>query len=117
MLAHLPRHLPAWPLMLADIGQPSAADVAAVLDVSRRTVERWNAAGQAPRVAALAIYRLTRWGCSEDPAGRRLQLAESLVLSLRADLIAERLRVAYLQGLQQDTGAAGSANGALWRQT
>jgi len=64
MLAHAPRVLPPLAVVLADIGNPSAADLAAVLDVNVRTVRRWIAADKMPRPSHLALFWLTRWGRS-----------------------------------------------------
>jgi hypothetical protein len=51
MLAHAPRVLPPLAAVLADIGNPSAAELAAVLDVDARTFRRWIAADKMPRVS------------------------------------------------------------------
>ena len=64
MLAHAPRVLPPLAVVLADIGNPTAAAIAAVLDLDERTVRRWIAADKMPRPAHLALFWLTRWGRS-----------------------------------------------------
>lgn len=76
MLNRLPAYTPSLSDMLADIGSPAPAAVAAALGVSPRTVRRWLATGQAPRAAALAVFSITRWGLSlvESEAQRRAQL-------------------------------------------
>lgn len=61
---HVPRALPIWQTILDDLGNPPAHRIARTLGVSERTVYRWNAAEQAPRCAALALFWLTRWGHS-----------------------------------------------------
>lgn len=57
-----PRDLPLWHLILGDLGDPPARQIAKVLGVGLRTVYRWNRTGAAPRAAVLALYWLTRWG-------------------------------------------------------
>ena len=63
-IEQLPRTVPAWDSIVEDLGHPPAERIAAALDVGRSTVYRWHAAHQAPRVAALALFWLTRWGRS-----------------------------------------------------
>ena len=60
----LPRFTPPLSAMLADLGQPTPAQVAQALGVTTRTVHRWIAQDRAPRPAALALYWVTRWGRS-----------------------------------------------------
>ena len=64
MLAHAPRVLPPLAVVLADIGNPSTADLAVVLDVDVRTIQRWIADDKMPRSAHVALFCLTRWGRS-----------------------------------------------------
>jgi hypothetical protein len=65
MLALLPRTLPAFDILADDVGARRPADLAAALDVSTRTAQRWMATGQAPRPACLALFSVSRWGRSE----------------------------------------------------
>lgn len=83
-----PRTLPIWQLILEDLADPPAPRVARVLGVSARTVYRWNAEGQAPRCASLALFWLTRWGRSEVHAAavNDATLAVGYAQSLRAEL-------------------------------
>ena len=53
-----------WDTILADLGTPTAARIGKALGVGASTVYRWNAAGEAPKVACLALFWLTRWGRS-----------------------------------------------------
>jgi hypothetical protein len=64
MLNRLPTQTPPLADMLADLGGPSAPDLARALDVHPRTVARWLADDQAPRTACLSVWWLTRWGFS-----------------------------------------------------
>nr|WP_316641757.1 hypothetical protein [uncultured Roseateles sp.] len=63
-LSKLPRNLPSLDLMLADIGRPSARQLAKALGVSPRTVSRWLATGNASKTAMLALFWMTQWGTS-----------------------------------------------------
>lgn len=65
MLNRLPRHMPPLAMMLADIGNPTPAQLAKALGVSRASVYRWMRAEQAPRAVMLALFWLTRWGMSQ----------------------------------------------------
>ena len=63
-----PAQLPVWELIHNDLGRPRAARIARVLGVGTSTVYRWHATGQAPRMACLALFWLTRWGHSHVSA-------------------------------------------------
>ena len=55
-----PRHAPPWRLMLENLCQLPPARVARVLGLSVRSVQRYNAAGDAPpRVVCLALFWMT----------------------------------------------------------
>jgi hypothetical protein len=112
MLSRAPRALPALPLLLADLGNPSAARIGRALGVSERTAWRWLAAGDAPRPATLALYWLTSWGWSaiEADARNRVAMAEAMAAALareRDALQAEnaRLRACGDFGCANDTSA------------
>lgn len=65
MLNKLPTWLPSLPELMADLGL-TAADVpkmAKALGVSERSVWRWKA-GEAPKMALLSLWWLSRWGHS-----------------------------------------------------
>ena len=64
MLAHAPHVLPPIAVVLADIGNPTAQDLAKLLAMDPRTIERWVRADKMPRAAHLALFWLTRWGRS-----------------------------------------------------
>ena len=59
-----PRSVPAWELIIDDLGRPPAERIATVLGVSRSTVYLCQQAGSGPRIACLALFWLTRWGRS-----------------------------------------------------
>ncbi len=84
MLSLLPRAVPALSVLLADIGQPTTHQLAQALGVTSRTVQRWQAADEAPRVALLALFWLTRWGQSQVDCqavnDARLQFSRALIL-------------------------------------
>ena len=107
-----PRVLPSLAFMLADLGQPCALDLAALLDVHPRTVARWMRAGHAPRAAALALFWMTRWGRSQIDAHavNDARLAHALARSAGDALAASRRENAHLQSV----GDFGSANAAVF---
>lgn len=57
--------MPPLSMMLADVGNPTAAHLAAFLGLHPRTVARWMERGHAPRPVCLALFWLTRWGRSQ----------------------------------------------------
>lgn len=63
MLNRLPKTLPSFAELVADLGHPKAEALAKSLDVSPSTVRRWRRE-QAPRTAILALWWLSRWGQS-----------------------------------------------------
>lgn len=112
MLALLPRHLPALPLLLDDLGAPAPSRLAAALGVSRRTVERWMAAQHAPRLVGLALWPLTRWARSEAECkahnDAQLQAAQVRALQLENEALRRALARVATQA------SPGAANGPLW---
>lgn len=92
LTAHAPRVIPPLSAMLADLGSPSACDLAALLHVHPRTVERWTATDCAPRPALLALFWLTRWGRSAIEAQAVNDAAHAARLARLAQLEADRLR-------------------------
>jgi predicted DNA-binding transcriptional regulator AlpA len=104
-----PASLPIWQAILEDLAHPPVHRISKVLGVSQRTVYRWNAAGQAPKVAQLALFWLTRWGQSAVHAQASndcvlaVQVARSMserVQQLTADL--ERLKAITASGGRHD---------------
>lgn len=93
-----PKALPVWETILQDLGAPSAPRIARALDVGTSTVYRWNQTGQAPRMACLALFWLTRWGRSEIDARATndAMTAAALARSLGEERNALRGRVAVL---------------------
>lgn len=60
----IPRAVPALNVLIEDLGNPSARELAGALDVTERTARRWRADGDAPRAALLALFFASRWGQS-----------------------------------------------------
>jgi hypothetical protein len=95
MLNRLPTWLPTLQELMTDLGL-QAGDVpkiARALGVSDRTVWRWKAS-EAPRMALLSLWWLSRWGHSEWDA--EMHNRTQLALGLRDALWREvaRLRTA-----------------------
>ena len=61
-LAHAPRNPPNWRTLLEGLCQPPNADLARLLGVSVRTIERYNKTDAAPRAVRLALFWLTPYG-------------------------------------------------------
>ena len=94
--------------MLADLGNPAPAELARVLDVPLRTVRRWVREDQAPRVAMLAVFWLTRWGRSqvECHAVNDARMMAALARSRADQLAAAHAELSRLLAI----GDFGSAN-------
>lgn len=108
MLNRLPRHMPALPVILADIGSPPLDLVARTFGVTVTTVKRWMKHG-APKPVLFSLWWLTRWGMStlEAEHFNRAQLSHIMCMALQRrvdELLAE---VARLERLG-DFGAANS---------
>lgn len=105
-LHRLPRQLPPVAVVLSDLGNPTAAQLAQALGVSVRSVWRWQASDW-PRAAQLALFFASRWGWSavESDAMHAVDTSAALVRALRADLEQARAQLARVQALG-DFGAA-----------
>lgn len=95
-IERLPHVLPVWETILHDLGNPSARRIAKALGVGESTVYRWNQTGNAPKVACLALFWLTRWGRSEVDAAATndARMAAGLVQSLTGEREALRRQLA-----------------------
>ena len=94
-IEHAPRAVPAWELIIEDLGKPTPDRIARALGIGRSTVYRWSQHGQAPRVACLALFWLTRWGHSliHTQATNSAMLAAQLARSLDEDRAALQRRL------------------------
>ena len=108
MHPRIPRSLPTWAQMLESLNHPTPARVAKWLGVSERTVWNYNARGQAPRAAMLALFWLTPWGDSALDCDREnlVRVLQSLTNAQGHQLSGLRTRIAYLEAI----GGFGSAN-------
>lgn len=102
-IENAPRTLPIWELILEDLGNPSARQIAKALDVGTSTVHRWGATQRAPRVACLALFWLTRWGRSQVDAQavNDARAAVGLLRALTEERDTLRHRLAALEGQRQ----------------
>ena len=105
-----PSRLPNWQAILEDLGHPPVRRVARVLGLSERSVYRYTQAGDAPRVAMLALFWLTRWGRNavHTQATNDALQACNYVQLLRADVVRLEGELAHVLALA-DTGAANAA--------
>ena len=111
-LHRLPRSLPPARLLLADLGHPTAAELAAGLGVSERTVWRWRAEDQWPRPAHLSLFFASRYGFSvvESEALHQLRTGASLVRALSDQVRRLRGQLEHVQALAEH----GAANAPLY---
>lgn len=84
-----PAGLPSFSTMLQDL-QATPEQLARHLDLSRRQLQRYQAADAAPRVVMLAMFWETRWGRSAADC----EAANWAALHFRRAEIAERQNVA-----------------------
>jgi hypothetical protein len=112
MLRDEPRQLPPLWMMLEDLGKPPAK-LARALGVSLRTLQRWIAADQAPRPAALAIFWATSWGRSIIECDAHNQARQAL--GLAACLQRENARLQRELARVVAAGDFGAANRPLFR--
>lgn len=103
-----PRQLPPLDAIVADIGQPSPAMIGRALGVHERTVYHWQARGEAPRPAHLALFWESRWGRSQlaADAENAAMWARGEAEALRREVGTLQARIAYLEAV----GSFGSAN-------
>lgn len=107
--------LPTFRAMCIDLGNPSARELARVLGVHARTVERWAAADNAPRSALLALFWLTRWGQSalDCELARRAADYSGHIEAVKRENDALRRELARVLA----AGDFGAANRPTWRET
>jgi hypothetical protein len=107
-----PTQTPPIGVLLDDLPTRDAVRIARHLGVSARTLARWVATGNAPRLAHLALFWETRWGLSAGHCdavnGERVALG--LARSLERECATLRARIARLE----ETGDFGAANAPLW---
>lgn len=103
-----PATVPPWHAILADLCHPPAHRVAKVLGTSSRTIKRYNASGNAPRMACLALFWLTSWGRSavDAQATNDARVAVGLMQCLQDRVIELEAAVQHLQAI----GEFGAAN-------
>jgi hypothetical protein len=90
-----PTQTPPVDVMLDDLPTRDQARIARHLGVSARTLARWRASGNAPRLAHLALFWETRWGLSvvhcDAVNGERIALALARSLERERDELHARL--------------------------
>lgn len=103
---------PSFDVLLDDLPTHDARRIARYLGVSPRTLARWKASGNPPRLAYLAVFWETRWGVEtiNCEAINEARIAHGLARALQDQVQALRSRIAYLVGLAD----FGSANAPLW---
>lgn len=108
-----PAGLPSFATMLQDL-PATPRQLAQHLDITPRTMQRYQATGEAPRVVMLAMFWETRWGRSAADC----EAANWAALHYRAAMIERRQNVALrrqLARLEQALAEShGAANSPIW---
>ncbi|MEK8084884.1 hypothetical protein WNB94_00575 [Aquabacterium sp. A3] len=102
----MPRQIPGFRAITEDLGA-TPRDIARSLDVGLSTAYRWLQNDQAPRMACLSLFWLTRWGLSQvdaelfnlhqvhaghaDALQRRVRELESQLLAMRLSHFTETI--------------------------
>lgn len=105
-----PSTLPAWQLLVMDLGNPRPEALAKFLGLGTRTVYRYHRTGQAPRAVCLALFWMTRWGRGQvhTQAVNDAAVIAGYASSLEAELKTTRAQLAQVLALN-GTGAANDA--------
>lgn len=103
-----PRSIPALSQIVPALGGPSPREISRYLEVTERTVYRWQASDDAPRAALLALFWESSYGLSalNCELHNAAQVHKSHANSLTRELVNLRARIARLEKM----GAFGSAN-------
>lgn len=108
-----PGNLPPFSVLLDHLNTRDQAAIARHLDVSARTLSRWQRTDAAPRLAQLAIFWETHYGLGVVHAdavnGERVALGWARALERETAML--RARIQRLE----ETGDFGAANAPLWR--
>jgi len=102
LLARFPKSTPPLSVMLRDLCNPSAAQLARALGAGERTARRWIADDQAPMPVMLSVFWATTWGQQwlDVDQHNRLVSQMQLVSALARELDQARADLAQL--LDQD---------------
>lgn len=104
---------PSFDALLDDLPTHDNTRIARYLGVSDRTLRRWRASNNPPRLVYLALFWETRWGVEtiNCQAVNDARIAYGLARALEDQVKQLRGRIAYLVGLAD----FGSANAPSWR--
>lgn len=107
-----PTHTPHILTLVDDLPTRDQKLISRHLGISARTLARWIATGNAPRLAHLALFWETRWGLSVAHCtaenGERIALAWARSLERETAML--RARIQRLE----ETGDFGAANSPIW---
>ncbi len=98
-IEHAPTNVPYWRTLMDDLCNPPPERVAKVLGKSRRSIQRYNLSGFAPRSVCLAVFWLTSWGRNavHTQAHNDAVMMVGLANSLRSERDALRIEVRQLR--------------------
>lgn len=80
-LAQFPASMPPLSVLLRDLCNPTAADLARSLDAGERTARRWIADDQAPRSVMLSLFWVSTWGRQWLDADLHTRLVQQMHLT------------------------------------
>lgn len=103
-----PRSIPALSQIVPALGDPSPRELARYLDVTERTVYRWQATDDAPRAVLLSLFWESSYGLSTLDAElfNSVAVYKNLSESLNHEAQTLRVRIARLEKI----GSFASAN-------
>lgn len=94
-----PRSIPAFSQIVPALGGPSPREISRYLEVTERTVYRWQASDDAPRAALLALFWESSYGLSaiDCELHNAAQVHKNHAQSLVKELVNLRRRIAFLE--------------------
>lgn len=108
LLARFPTATPPLSVMLRDLCNPSAADLARALHAGERTARRWIADDHAPHSVMLSVFWATTWGQQWLDVDQHNRLVQQMHLaaSLARELDNARAELAQLRNQDAPTETA-----------
>jgi len=115
MIHKTPSQLPAFGVLVDDM-PGSRADVARYLGCNARVLGRWVDSGNAPRMASLSLWWVSRWGMSVlEVDGRNMEaILRRQVAYWQAECVNLQSRIKRLEALRDAPGVR-SGNEAFYQ--
>lgn len=103
LLARFPISTPPLSVMLRDLCNPSAADLARALHAGERTARRWIADDHAPHSVMLSVFWATTWGQQWLDADQHNRLVSQMNLAAALARELDQARAALAMATATDT--------------